>query len=1000
MRGARAPKANDKADILATKYKLDGNLPFDLRSWSHAKMNNSSGGIPHDESKADSSFLGDEFVAEKAALGQVFKDSRINLQQKEVIARSVLQGNYDYIGPILDTSTTSNEKYSDISKVDEYGYPVKPVYDEDLMRGTAQVNRARMRPLNFLEAKGEQMDIVLVDQRVVMELEHIKNVARVRSPDKGKRQLFSWAGETIKEEVHPIKVELRAEADRRDMNGNMSISKNVMYSDAKKKELERTKDYLQWQRDAARRSKARERDRKAELQMRREAINKFRRSLQGQLTKTKHPMKATIMRYVDAEVAWNIMSAYRGHTMSMDMVVDLVGQTLGSLEEEDKKTAALNSLVGDGNGRSFITEVAPLEPLHIPSPSKQPNSGLIDESTLFDDNIDDSVVTRLTHEGASRGAQEEALNDPSNKEVEVRVEGIHKAEQFLKPYSAGLKSKRLAQENLFAPRGLEKKGPEELPHTAELAKYQLTVSQRPSTGSRVNTAGTNPGMSREVRREGSRGGARVPRASKSGEETREKEEELMKQHWNSEPMGDKRHPNDRIRVDSATGEITNVHAWHSEKNPGSRMNNPSADGLKGWNAGKITMRKAGSGYITKLNDEATSPEKAKVDEIFALDDTLRQRMTESSQISQSKYMENMQAFIDGSQTLGNNSGGPLGLTNSGGSVSASIDDSTVKETDEAALEEEWNKAKPLVDAIEHEKLSLGTLPRIQPEKVLSGEDLAKLGRNEISIDTIAAQLRWAKQKKQRQEEEARQKRLATEEMGQTGRTSALMVSNEVSQPENKERLMTSQSLGDLNAMISMDGPKGGIALQTNHFSNMDVELGFRQAPEPGSLEDMGIKSNTPKNLEPAATMNPMRSDSITLGAGMDLLQSQSQSQSGLEKSLYSMENPREIQRLLDQNLKAPPKQLKSTAQSLPESPFKSYEDKMKIINAGVSAGAGMGLWMSESERQARLARWGPRAKSRNGRYRVGQSSAPEGHSFSPTKEDISKRKGNFNQLLS
>ena len=73
---------------------------------------------------------------------------------------------------------------------------------------------------------------------------------------------------------------------------------------------------------------------------------------------------------------------------------------------------------------------------------------------------------------------------------------------------------------------------------------------------------------------------------------------------------------------------------------------------------------------------------------------------------------------------------------------------------------------------------------------------------------------------------------------------------------------------------------------------------------------------------------------------------------------------------------------------------------MKIINAGVSAGAGMGLYMSESERLARISRWGPRAKSRNGRYRLGQTSAPEGHSFSPTKEEITKRKGKFKQLLS
>ena len=296
MRGARVPKEESKAEKLATRYKLDGSLPFDLRTWSVAKMNSSSGGIPYEESKADNSFLGDEFAAKREALSKVFKDGRINLQQKEVIARSVLQGKYDHIGPVLDTSTASD--VNNDSKLDEHGYPVKHVYDEDLMRGTAQVNRARMKPLNFLETKGEQMDIVLVDQRVVKDLEQVKNVARLKAHDKGKKQLFSWAGATIKEEVKPISIPLKAEADKKETNELMILSKNVMLNDAKKKQLERTKDYLHWQKSAARRSKAQDGDRKVELQLRREAIAKFRRDLQNHLTKMKHPMKGTIMRYV------------------------------------------------------------------------------------------------------------------------------------------------------------------------------------------------------------------------------------------------------------------------------------------------------------------------------------------------------------------------------------------------------------------------------------------------------------------------------------------------------------------------------------------------------------------------------------------------------------------------------------------------------------------------------------------------------------------------------
>ena len=80
----------------------------------------------------------------------------------------------------------------------------------------------------------------------------------------------------------------------------------------------------------------------------------------------------------------------------------------------------------------------------------------------------------------------------------------------------------------------------------------------------------------------------------------------MKQHWNSDPVGDTRHPNDRIRVNKDSGEIINMHAWHSDSNPGSRMSTPLADGLKGWNAGEITQRKAGSGFITKINESEVS----------------------------------------------------------------------------------------------------------------------------------------------------------------------------------------------------------------------------------------------------------------------------------------------------------------------------------------------------------------------------------------------------------
>ena len=128
-------------------------------------------------------------------------------------------------------------------------------------------------------------------------------------------------------------------------------------------------------------------------------------------------------------------------------------------------------------------------------------------------------------------------------------------------------------------------------------------------------------------------------------------------------------------------------------------------------------------------------------------------------------------------------------------------------------------------------------------------------------------MRWAKQKKQRLEEEARQKQLAADAKGDKMHAISQVACDGLPQAG---LVMTSQSLGDLNAMTSMNDPQGGIALQTNHFSNMDIEMGFRKAPEPGSLEDIGIKANTPMNLEPGATMGLQGSGSITLGAGIGL----------------------------------------------------------------------------------------------------------------------------------
>ena len=132
MRGATAPKENSKEVLLKTKYKLDGSLPFDLRKWSNNKFKKSTGGIPYEEADSDpiDNMTEDDFAAERAAIGQVFKDDKINLQQREVIARSLLRESTMLQG--LLAAICTNMQGRKIEEYDENGRPLKPVYDQIL----------------------------------------------------------------------------------------------------------------------------------------------------------------------------------------------------------------------------------------------------------------------------------------------------------------------------------------------------------------------------------------------------------------------------------------------------------------------------------------------------------------------------------------------------------------------------------------------------------------------------------------------------------------------------------------------------------------------------------------------------------------------------------------------------------------------------------------------------------------------------------------------------
>jgi hypothetical protein len=289
-----------------------------------------------------------------------------------------------------------------------------------------------------------------------------------------------------------------------------------------------------------------------------------------------------------------------------------------------------------------------------------------------------------------------------------------------------------------------------------------------------------------------------------------------------------------------------------------------------------------------------------------------------------------------------------------------------------------DNTRVLMAAIELEKISLGTIPRMQPEKVLSYTHLEQLGKGQISIDTIATQLRWAKEKQLRQSQELQLQR-----------------ENEKLRP----RLQTSQSLGELNALTSMLGPPGGVGLQLNQFTDLDSEMGFK--PGTPYNTSQGQMQSSPE-MEAAGAggggflsrQNSMLTSpsSPTAAAAAAAMKAKAKAKDGRGPSEAVTAEQLMLSKKMDAILSAPPKQLKTragvdTSTALPIMPYKSFEERMMVTNCGVAAGAGLSM-MSAENRAERIRTWGPRSKSRQGRYKTGGTSHFDQRGFSPDRADL------------
>lgn len=993
-------KPVEKEVALATAYKLDGALPIDLRKWTSKKQSKSCGGIPMEKSVVKSAFhthnqsaedIQEKMGKEKEEIEAIFKDGRTNLAQREKIAHSILAGEYQGTAGRNSTGGGSSTLGSPGGPEYEQGHLVKHQFEKDLIRGTGRLHRARMKPEAFLSATGTQAPIVLVEPRMVMLYEMEKNVARVKTPGAGKEgHMYTFAGKYVEEEVkHNTVSKTKQELDRI-LASKFVADKKKMWEHSRKLHIARGRKENQNVIDLAKLNKKQQSEKIVTQQERKKYIDEFRSKLRDHLVQTKDPLIGTIMRYVNEKIAWDILQQYKGYSMSMKAIVGLVGQTLGDLEvdpedeelnmqgADEQEYLSMDRVYGNGNGPVDLPSPKSLQQSQRASPvgdgfegenvylTGLPSDGFDGPDAKQDENGDKVLFSRpvdppIKTTGSINDSIQETIDNSSIGDLSFIMNNQNR---LVKPNSAG--GKYYASSNVFAPKGVDL-ADKLLPHNNELSVQRL--------GALHAVRGSTPGSPNNMR-------TRIVLPDKAEilapVMSNDPAVQLHSAKWNSddfEPVN----PLDKLEIDQTTGGIINVNAWHS--NPGSRGNNPSASGIKGWNANTPVTRKMAGGFVVSVVEgrdafyggtkdgelpdvkltRLNSPEKlpgeqasAAIMPSSAAEVELHRSM---STIDNMNFVQNMSKKIDLDQQ-----GIPY-VANE-----ARMPDEPPPE--EPMTGDSVNNMFKLIEAIDHEKMALGTIPRMQPEIVISKEHLDQLGHGQISIDKIATQIRWAKEKRVREHQK----------MLQSQSQESLSLSR-------SPKPSTSQSIGDLNYMTSYLDPVGGVGIQVNQFSDMDVEMGFR--PNPTDVPPSDARQVPSDSLpgSPSLSRHTSTKDMSRMGSNM-------KNEFGKEdNSMLSFENPNEIKRLADAATRAPPRQLKSLTKAwVPGNPYKSLDEMTCIINYGVAAGMGMNVLMTDEMRKAKLIRWGQRGKTREGRFRTGGTSNTQQPGFSPDNEEHKERK--------
>lgn len=247
--------------------------------------------------------------AEKQVIGHVFQDDRINLRQRESIAKAILAGDY--------TVGEARAARGDAALLSPH---LAAVRDLDVTRGEGLLRRHGMKKPRFLQIVSAPAPVLVATASAVLQHEQQKR----RS--KAKKTGFFLFNQYLPEEERPIYAERGCgtleHSDYLDQRASM-------LQQSKLDVVKRCKEEAALCKELAAREKRRDQDAKEKKHQLRNQIRDFRQLVLQRLTERADPLQGKIMRALTDKTARALMEQYRGFTMTVDAIITLLGTSLG-----------------------------------------------------------------------------------------------------------------------------------------------------------------------------------------------------------------------------------------------------------------------------------------------------------------------------------------------------------------------------------------------------------------------------------------------------------------------------------------------------------------------------------------------------------------------------------------------------------------------------------------------------------------------------------------------